>query len=90
MNHFILDQCDDNDEPSAKKKRLVNRTIKRTTVNTRFKGIDVNSVEKIGDFLKAKEFCIINGNEHYDKQTLEKFIVQYGGSTVQNPGCIYF
>lgn len=87
--HFELDELEENDEPEIKKKRIVNRTVKRTTVNTRFKGVDESSVEKIGDFLKGKEFCVINGNEQYDKQALEKFIIQYGGSIVQNPGVFF-
>ena len=84
--HFDLDEYEENDEPLLKKKRVINRVSKRPTVNSRFKGVDVDSVEKIGDFLKDKEFCIINGNEKYDKTTLEKLIVQYEGSIVQNPG----
>ena len=36
--------------------------------------------------LEDKEFCVINGPSSFSKQDIEKKIVEYGGTIVQNPG----
>jgi hypothetical protein len=58
----------------------------RPVVSSRFKGIDTSNIEKIGEFFCDKEFCVIMGDDNYDKSTLEKHIAEYSGTIVQNPG----
>ena len=33
-----------------------------------------------------KEYCVINGPSEHPKQELEKKVVEFGGTIVQNPG----
>ncbi len=75
----------DNDEPANKKKKSINR-IAKPVVSSRFIGVDTTNVIKIGDFFREKEFCVIIGNDKYDKLMLEKNIAEYSGTIVQNPG----
>ena len=75
------------DEPIKKKRKAgISKGIKKTTVDTRFRGVDPSLVNKTGDIFDGKEFCVILGNDIYDKPTLEKSIVELGGDIVQNPG----
>lgn len=82
-NHYNLD---DIDEPLIKKKK-VQRNIKVTTVDARFKGIDPSGVVQIGELFKDKEICIayVSIKETINKQDFEKSLIEYGGSIVQNP-----
>lgn len=35
---------------------------------------------------EGKEFCVINGPPSLGKPAIEKKVVEFGGSVVQNPG----
>jgi DNA ligase-4 len=94
--HFSLGDYDqegnllnnnDEDEPFKKKKKSTNnmKTVHKTTVSNRFKGVDSSYVDKIDDLLMEKEFCVVVGNEQYSKSCIEKKIIEYGGQIVQNP-----
>lgn len=92
VNHFNLDEYDDeNDDyqPETKRKKSSNRKVKQPIISAKYRGIDASSVEKIGEFFQDKEFCVIMGDEMYDKLTLERYIVENGGTTVQNPGNLF-
>ena len=81
--HFM---AEDGDEPEMKRKRGPINRVRLPLISSQFRGIDASSVEKIGEFFKEKEFCIVIGDEKYDKQTLEKHVIENGGIIVQNPG----
>ena len=38
--------------------------------------------------LQGKELCVINGSAAHSKSDLEKKIVEFGGTIVQNPGLL--
>ncbi len=76
----------ENYEPELKRKKGASKRVKQPIISARFRGIDASSVEKIGDFLKDKEYCIIMGDDKDDKSMLEKYVIENGGSIVQNPG----
>ncbi|CAH1773972.1 unnamed protein product [Owenia fusiformis] len=70
---------------SPKKKRKLAPRQERATVASQFRGIDTSTVLKISEMFAGKEFSVINGSAKYSKQSLEKKIVEYGGTIVQNP-----
>ena len=72
--HFMLN--DDNNEmyePELKRKKGAGNRVKQPLLSARFRGIDAESVEKIGDFFKDKEFCIALAD---DKSALEKYVLE--------------
>ena len=56
----------------------------KPTVDSRFRGIDQQSVKQTGHFLANLEFCVMEGNAKYSKTDLEKLIYENGGTCVQN------
>ncbi|KAK2168896.1 hypothetical protein LSH36_13g04032 [Paralvinella palmiformis] len=72
------------EEPVKKRQRITSRHV-RPTVMAQFRGIDVTNVTKISEIFSGKEFCVINGTSTQSKSDLEKKIVEFGGSIIQNP-----
>ena len=56
----------------------------KPTVDSRFRGIDQQSVKQTGHFFSSLEFCVMEGNAKYSKSDLEKLIYESGGTCVQN------
>lgn len=73
------------EEPKKKKRKIVTRHVK-PTVGSRFRGINTENIEKISEMLAGKEVCVINGSAAHPKSDLEKKVVEFGGTIVQNPG----
>lgn len=82
--------CDENGNYNYQfdfeKKTILNQNTKQPRISSCYKGVDASNVEKIEKFFQNKEFCVIKGNEDYNKEKLEKHILEYGGKIVQNPG----
>ncbi|XP_005097120.1 DNA ligase 4 [Aplysia californica] len=72
-------------EPAKKKRRKVVTRAVRPTLMAQFQGADTSKVTKMSEVLEGKEFCVINGPSSFPKQELEKKIVEFGGTVVQNP-----
>ena len=68
-------EADDDEEPEIKRKRGPINRNRLPIISSQFRGIDASSVEKVGEYFKEKEFCVVTGDERYDKQTLEKFVI---------------
>lgn len=77
---------EETDEPEIKRRRGQTNRVKQPLISSQFRGVDASSIEKIGEFFKEKQFCIVSGDDKYDKQTLEKYVIENGGTIVQNPG----
>ncbi|ESP05690.1 hypothetical protein LOTGIDRAFT_181463 [Lottia gigantea] len=75
----------DDSAPVKKKRKVISRVV-RPTLGSRFKAIDTSNITQISKMLENKEICVINGSEDWPKPELEKKIVEYGGTIVQNPG----
>ena len=41
---------------------------------------------KVSEMLAGKEICVVNGTNTHSKSDLEKKIIEFGGTIVQNPG----
>ena len=68
----------------TKKLQTKSRQQAKPTVDSRFRGIDQQSVKQTGHFFANHEFCVMEGNSQYSKIDLEKFIYENGGTCVQN------
>lgn len=68
----------------TKKLQTKSRQQAKPTVDSRFRGIDQQSVKQTGHFLANHEFCVMEGNNQYSKIDLEKLIYENGGTCVQN------
>ena len=44
------------------------------------------TILKVSEMLAGKEICVINGTNTHSKSDLEKKIIEFGGTIVQNPG----
>jgi len=88
MEHEMNDEFDQNDGQRTitmtTKKKEASRHQARPTVDSRFRGIDQQSVKTTSHFLSSLEFCVLEGNSKYSKSDLEKIIYENGGSCVQN------
>ncbi|GAB6026089.1 DNA ligase (ATP) [Chamberlinius hualienensis] len=81
--HYQFDDEEaDGQTVKKKKKTAVEQPV---TMAPQFQTIDSSSVTQISKLFEGKEFCVINGLNK-SKPDLEKLIVEYGGSLVQNPG----
>eukprot|EP00111_Clytia_hemisphaerica_P007155 TCONS_00020786-protein len=80
------DAEDTEDGPSSKKKRrTVLRVERPRSVAQHLKGADITDIQEVSNWLNETEFCVINGPTEFSKQKLEQFIVENGGTFVQNP-----
>lgn len=89
MEHDVNDDFDANDDGQrtitlTTKLKNKSRQIAKPTVDSRFRGIDQQSVKQTGHFLSNLEFCIMEGNTKYTKAELEKLVYENGGTCVQN------
>ncbi|XP_041359150.1 DNA ligase 4-like [Gigantopelta aegis] len=76
---------DSGGEPVKKKRKIVSR-FERPTLMNQFKAADVSKVQQVSKMFENKEFCVINGPLDHPKHELEKKVVEFGGTIVQNPG----
>ncbi|KAL3869402.1 hypothetical protein ACJMK2_042087 [Sinanodonta woodiana] len=76
---------EDDEGPAKKKRRVVSRAV-RPTLAAQFRAADISSIQQVSEVFEGKEFCIINGPQVCSKQDLEKKVVEFGGTVVQNPG----
>ncbi len=51
---------------------------------------NISKMFQISEMLSGREICVINGPTSYPKSTLEKKIIEFGGTIVQNPGMSYY
>ncbi|XP_013776591.1 DNA ligase 4-like isoform X1 [Limulus polyphemus] len=72
-------------EPSPKKRRVPQRTDRICTIAPQFQPADVSGVKPVSAIFSGKQMCVVIGLPEHSKQNLEKLIVEYGGSVVQNP-----
>ena len=81
-----MDVNDDGQRTITLTKKLQNKSRQQAkpTVDSRFRGIDQQSVKQTGHFLSPLEFCIMEGNSKYTKSELEKLVYENGGTCVQN------
>jgi DNA ligase-4 len=89
MEHELNDDFDLNQDGQrtltlTKKLQTKSRQQAKPTVDSRFRGIDQQSVKQTGHFFSNLEFCIMEGNTKYTKAELEKLIYENGGTCVQN------
>ena len=81
-----MDVNDDGQRTLTLTKKLQNKSRQQAkpTVDSRFRGIDQQSVKQTAHFLSPLEFCIMEGNAKYTKSELEKLVYENGGTCVQN------
>ncbi|CAF3056924.1 unnamed protein product, partial [Rotaria sp. Silwood2] len=89
MEHELNDDFDLNDDGQrtitlTKKLQAKSRQQAKPTVDSRFRGIDQQSVKQTGHYFSSLEFCIMEGNTKYTKAELEKLVYENGGTCVQN------
>ncbi|XP_071117642.1 DNA ligase 4-like [Haliotis cracherodii] len=77
-------------EGPVKKKRKVVTRYEKPKLAAQFRGVDVSAITQVSHLLEGKEFCVINGPSDFTKHDMEKKVVEFGGTIVQNPGSSTF
>ncbi|CAF2409663.1 unnamed protein product [Rotaria sp. Silwood2] len=89
MEHELNDDFDLNDDGQrtitlTKKLQVKSRQQAKPTVDSRFRGIDQQSVKQTRHYFSSLGFCIMEGNTKYTKAELEKLVYENDGTCVQN------
>ncbi|RDD46321.1 DNA ligase 4 [Trichoplax sp. H2] len=69
--------------PSKKRQKANIRPETVCTIAPQFRTADISDVSQV---FSGKEFCVVSGPKHNPKASVEKRIVENGGTFVQNPG----
>jgi DNA ligase 4 len=90
MDNDVGNRFDGNDDDGQRTitltKKLLNKSRHQAkpTVDSRFRGIDQQSVKQTGHCLETLELCIMEGNDQHKKSELERLVYENGGTCVQN------